>query len=88
MFQTIQIPQTYIIYNFNFKINTLIRQLKMAFSIMDILNTHDVKKLIDILKFAYKSAKKKKYEIPNTFEQFIQQEVNKGNCPEQCLDLI
>lgn len=49
----------------------------------------DIKQITKILFNVYSLAKKKKLQnVPDTFEEFIIENVNNGLCPEKCRNYI
>lgn len=49
----------------------------------------DIKQITKILFNVYSLAKKKKLQnVPDTFEEFIIENINNGLCPEKCRNYI
>lgn len=49
----------------------------------------DIKQITNILFNVYSLAKKKKLSnVPDTFKEFIIQNVNENLCPEKCIDYL
>ena len=49
----------------------------------------DIKQITKILLNVYSLAKKKKLQnVPNTFEEFIIENINNGLCPEKCINYV
>jgi hypothetical protein len=49
----------------------------------------DIKQITKILLNVYSLAKKKKLQtVPNTFKEFIIENINNGLCPEKCINYV